>query len=173
MLTLFRDAPCLQMTAAVTCEYETETREYELVCHYEAEGTSVVTVTKPEELSGLAIEFDGEKKTLRYGETCLDAPRLGDEGLSPAEVLPRLMDALRQGYLTEEGKEDFAGAEAWRITLAQEGKTGDILFTIWLSEEDGTPLAATVFDGEMLNCKLVFTSFTFGDIMQEEETALT
>ena len=166
MLKRFSEASYLQMTAEIRCEYESERREYTLACHYVPDGLSVVSVVEPEELLGLVAEFEGEEKRLSYQDTVLDAPMLGMEGLSPAGLLPLLCDAIRDGYIIEENAETCSDIDAWRITFLEEGEQESLYYTVWFAMEDGKPLAAEVTTGTVLNFKLAFTDFTFGDILE-------
>ena len=167
LLGRFSEAPYLQMTAEIECEYENEKREYTLTCHYVPDGLSVVSVVEPEALLGLVAEFEGEEKRLSYQDTVLDAPLLGMEGLSPAGLLPLLCDAIRDGYIIEENTETCRDIDARRITFLEEGQQESLYYTVWFTKDDGRPLAAEVTTGTVLNFKLAFTDFTFGDILEE------
>ena len=161
----FSEASYLQMTAEICCEYENEQRSYTLSCHYVPEGLSVVSVVEPEELLGLVAEFEGKEKRLSYQDTVLDAPLLGMNGISPASLLPLLCDAIRDGYIIEESAEDCKDIPAWRITFLEEGEQESLYYTVWFAKEDGRPLAAELTEGTVLNFKLAFTDFIFGDIL--------
>ncbi len=167
ILSRFSKASYLQMTAEIKCEYENEQREYKLTCHYVPDGLCVVSVVEPEELLGLVAEFEGDEKRLSYQDTVLDAPLLGMEGLSPAGLLPLLCDAIRDGYIMEENGEECNDIPAWRITFLEEGEKESLYYTVWFSKDDGRMLAAEVTTGTVLNFKLAFTDFVFGDILAE------
>lgn len=167
ILERFSDASYLQTTAEIRCEYDDEQREYTLSCHYIPGGLSVVSVVEPQELLGLVAEFEGEEKRISYQDTVLDAPLLGAEGLSPAALLPLLFDAVRDGYIIEESAETCNGTDAQRMTFLEEGENESIYYTVWFSKEDGSILAAEVATGTVLNFKLAFTSFTFGDKIEK------
>ena len=167
LLSRYSGASCLQMTAEIKCEYEHEQREYTLACHYVPDGLSVVSVVKPEALLGLVAEFEGGEKRLSYQDTVLDAPLLGMEELSPAGLLPLLFDAVRDGFIIEENSEDWGGIPAWRLTFLEEGENESLYYTVWFAKEDGRALAAELTEGTVLNFKLAFTDFVFGDILEE------
>ena len=97
----------------------------------------------------------------------MDAPLLGMEGLSPAGLLPLLCDAIRDGYIMEENGEECNDIPAWRITFLEEGEKESLYYTVWFSKDDGRMLAAEVTTGTVLNFKLAFTDFIFGDILAE------
>ena len=152
--------------AEIDCEYETEVRTYALRCEYVPEGESTVTVLAPESLAGVSAVFSGKDASLRYDDLVLDAGTLGGEKLSPAAVLPRLLDALRNGYLLEESREKLGEEDCLRLTFETAGEAEKLYFTVWLPEKSGGPVAAEVSSGTVLNFRLKFTSFTFGAIIE-------
>lgn len=167
LLERFAAMESCAMEARVKCEYEGELRAYTLRCDYAAQGESRVTVLEPEALAGLSAVFDGEGCTLRYEELVLDAGTLGESALSPAEALPRLMEALRTGWLLEQSREEGAEGALTRLTLETEENGVKHDWTVWL-REDGTPAAAETTVKEKLIFRMEFTSFSFGAILNAE-----
>lgn len=164
LLGRFAAVESCEMEAALSCEWETEQRRYVLHCLWQPEGESRVTVRQPEELAGLSAVFDGESCTLRFEDQVLDAGTPGGSGLSPAEALPRLMEALRTGWLLEESREEQNGEALLRLTLETEEEGVKQYWTVWL-RADGTPAAAEVSVKEKLIFRGEFTSFSFGAIL--------
>ena len=95
---------------------------------------------------------------------------LGSEEISPAACLPRLMSALRDGWLLEENREDWNETPCLRLSVDQSGlQDGKIVSTVWLRQEDGTPLRGEIaVDGEII-LTADFTSFAFCDTMESTE----
>lgn len=156
-----------ELEAVVKCEYADELRSYTLRCAYVPAGESQVTVLAPESLAGLSAVFDGETCTLRYDGLVLPAGTLGDSQLSPAEALPRLIDALRTGYLLEQSREDIGGETLHRLTVETETAGAKEYWTAWL-RDDGTPTAAEITVKEKLIFRMEFTAFAFGAILTDE-----
>ena len=94
----------------------------------------------------------------------MNAGTLSQEKLSPALCLPRLMSALRDGWLLEKNEEEWQEVSCLRLTLDQSGSQGGkILSTLWLRQEDGTPLRGEIsVDGEII-LTAEFTDFVFYD----------
>ena len=157
------------MEAVVRCEYEHESREYTLKCTYNVNGESEVAILKPEALQGLTIIFDGEERRVTYKDLVLDAPSLGKDGLSPADVLPRLMDAVKQGWLLEENGEQEDGEFLRRITFETEEKGVKQCWTVLFDENTGVPCCAEVSEEGQLFFTIEFTKFSFDDIMTLSE----
>ena len=84
--------------------------------------------------------------------------------------LPQLMSALRDGWLLEESEEDWQETSCFRLTVDQTGEqNGKILSTLWLRQEDGTPLRGEIaVDGEII-LTADFTSFSFYDTIENQE----
>ena len=150
------------MEALVRCEYENESREYTLKCVYCAEGESEVTILEPEGLQGLSVVFDGQQRRVIYKDLVLDAPALGKTHLSPAGILPRLLDAVKQGWLLEENGEDES---LWRMAFETEENGVKQYWTVWFDKETGEPRYAEVSEDNQLFFTIEFTSFSFDDII--------
>lgn len=155
-----------EMEAEVNCEYSGELKEYSMRCSYTPE-ESTVTVLAPEALTGLSAVFNREGCSLCYEEYVLDAGTLGQSRLSPAESLPLLMEALREGYLLEQSRESVNGEEVLRVCMETEEEGTDLYWTVWM-KEDGTPIAAEVSENHELIFRMEFTAFSFGDILNVE-----
>lgn len=157
------------MEAEVTCGKETEDLlTFTLKCGYVPDGTSTVEVLAPEAVAGVQATLDGKTMKLVYDGACLNTGTLSSEELSPATCLPVLMNALRNGWLLEEDKEDWNDVPCLRLCLDQTGKNGGkILTTIWLKQEDGTPLYSEVAVDDEIILQAEFTSFQFGDIVKK------
>ena len=116
-----------------------------------------------------AVLSDGEVD-LVYVDQCLNAGNLSSQEVSPMACLPQLMSALRDGWLLVESEEDWQETSCLRLTVDQTGEqNGKILSTLWLRQEDGTPLRGEIaVDGEII-LTADFTSFSFYDTIENQE----
>ena len=142
--------------------------EAELRCDYVPGGESTVEVLAPEAIAGVRAVLNDTDWRLEYQDASLNAGTLSDEEISPAACLPRLMSALRDGWLLEENREDWNGVPCLRVTVDQTGvKDGKILSTVWLDLEAGTPVRGEIaVDGAVI-LTADFTSFSFYDTMAQ------
>ena len=165
----YHDCAGCTMEAAVSCDQEGLAWEAELRCDYVPGGESTVEVLAPEAIAGVRAVLNDTDWRLEYQDASLNAGTLSEEEISPAACLPRLMSALRDGWLLEEGEETWDEVPCLRITVDQTGvKDGKILSTIWLRRDDGTPLRGEIaVDGETI-LTADFTSFEFYDTMSED-----
>ncbi|WP_302495791.1 hypothetical protein [uncultured Oscillibacter sp.] len=166
----YRNMAGCVMEAEVSCTQDGAAWEATLRCDYVPEGETTVEVLAPETIAGVkAVLSDGEVE-LVYEDQCLNAGNLSSQEVSPMACLPQLMSALRDGWLLEESEEDWQETSCFRLTVDQTGEqNGKILSTLWLRQEDGTPLRGEIaVDGEII-LTADFTSFSFYDTIENQE----
>ena len=166
----YRDMAGCAMEAAVSCDQDGALWQADLRCAYTPEGETTVEVLSPETIAGVRAVLSGGEAALEYGDLCLNARTVSAEDLSPMACLPELMDALREGWLLEESREDWGEVSCVRLTLDRTGpRGGKVLSTLWLREDGGTPLRGEIaVDGETV-LTADFTSFAFYDTIQHQE----
>ncbi len=162
----YHDMAGCVMEAAVSCGQEGLAWEAGLRCEYVPGGESTVEILSPEAIAGVKALLDDTDWRLEYQGESLNAGTLSGEEISPAACLPRLMSALRDGWLLEENEESWNGVSCLRLTVDQTGvKDGKILSTVWLDLESGAPVRGEIaVDGEII-LTADFTSFSFCDTM--------
>ena len=158
----YHDMTGCTMEAAVTCGQEGLEWEALLRCEYTPDGESTVEVLEPSSIAGVRAVLSGGDWRVEYEDVCLNAGTLSSQEISPAVCLPRLMSALRDGWLLEENREEWNETPCLRLTVDQSGlQDGKIVSTVWLRQEDGTPLRGEIaVDGEVI-LTADFTSFSF------------
>lgn len=163
----YHDMTGCTMEAAVTCGQEGLEWEALLRCDYTPDGESTVEVLEPESIAGVRAVLSDGGWNIEYEDACLNAGTLSSQEISPAACLPRLMSALRDGWLLEENRETWNETPCLRLTVDQSGlQNGKIVSTVWLRQEDGTPLRGEIaVDGEII-LTADFTSFSFCDTIE-------
>ena len=158
------------MEAVVSCEQENLEWESQLRCSYIPGGESTVEVLAPETIAGVKAVFTDTDWRIEYEDMCLNAGGLSEESISPALCLPRLISALKDGWLLEENEEVWGEIPCIRVALDQSGLQGNqIISTVWLKREDGTPLRGEIaVDGEII-LSAEFTDFVFCDTIDALE----
>ena len=159
-----------QMEAEVTCDQNGREWTASLRCTYQSDGGAEIEVLSPERIAGVKAVLDGETLTLEYEDLCLDAGMLSREKISPMACLPRMMDAVREGWLLEENQEHWGEVPCLRLTVDQTGTEAEKVYTtLWLRLDDGTPLRGEIaVDGEII-LTAEFTSFSFCDTIDSQE----
>ena len=165
----YHDMTGCTMEANVTCGQSGLEWEASLRCEYVPGGDSTVEVLSPETIAGVRAVLDGDTLTLEYEDLCLNAGTLSSQSVSPMACLPRLMSALRDGWLLEENEETWNDVPCRRLMVDQSGtQNGKIVSTIWLRQEDGTPVRGEIsVEGEII-LTAEFTSFAFYDTIDEQ-----
>lgn len=64
-----------------------------------AGGESVLTVTAPEELSGVTARLTDGQSQLEYDGAVLETGPLSDDGLTPLSAVPALLECARTGFI--------------------------------------------------------------------------
>ena len=166
----YHDMAGCSMTAVVSCAQEDQRWEATLQCEYIPGGESTVEVLEPETIAGVRAKLSDTDWSLEYEGNVVNIGPLSDEEISPVASLPRLMNALRDGWLLEENQEKWGEVPCLRITVDQSGvEDGKILSTLWLRQDDGTPLRGEIsVDGEII-LTAEFTSFAFYDTIKPQE----
>ena len=95
----YHDMTGCSMEAAVTCDQNGAEWTAELKCEYVPGGESTVEVLSPETIAGVKAVLRDTDWYLEYQGKSMDAGSLSREEISPAACLPRLMNALRDGWL--------------------------------------------------------------------------
>lgn len=167
----YREMSGCTMEAAIVCDQEGMEWEASLRCEYVPGGESVVEVLAPETIAGVKAVISDSDWSLEYEGECLNAGAISSEGISPAACLPRLMNALRDGWLLEENEESWNEVPCLRLCVDQSGtQNGKIVSTIWLRQDDGMPLRGEIsVDGEII-LTAEFTSFAFYDTITRQES---
>lgn len=166
---LYREMTGCELTVSVTCEQAGLEWSATLQCVYDPAGESTVEVVEPLELAGVRAVIREADWSLEYGDLCLNAGTLSDESISPATAPVRFLNALREGWLLEENREDWRGTPCVRLALEQTGTSGgSIVTTLWLRTEDSVPVYGEIaVEGETI-LTAEFTSLTFCDKIAEE-----
>lgn len=148
------------MTARLRCDWENETADYTLRCHWNAEGPSSIEVLEPEMLAGICAELEGEQLTLTYEDVSLAAGTLGSQEISPVQCLPLMMYAIREGYLLEKGAEKVDGTECLRLLFDVTGlRGGKVECAVWFGAGH-TPVKAEVLEEGTVLFTAEFTGFS-------------
>ena len=152
----------------MTCDQEGLEWEARLKCEYVPGGEITVEVLEPETIAGVRAVLNDTDWSLEFEDASLNVGFLSEEAVRPATCLPRLMSALRDGWLLEENEETWSEVPCMRLCVDQSGtQSGKIISTIWLRQDDGKPLRGEIaVDGEII-LTAEFTSFSFYDTLEE------
>ncbi|MCB6365526.1 hypothetical protein LI291_04935 [Intestinibacillus massiliensis] len=134
------------------------TLEYEADYEYNKTSSDRLTLTAPEDLSGVSETISGDNRlqmTLEYDGTALDAPAPETPGFSPADAVPYLLYDLRASSPDEVWGEQVNGEPATVLRYVREGTEKQV----WLAEKTWAPVCAELYiDGQrVLRC--VFSGF--------------
>ena len=128
-----------------------------------------VTVVEPEEITGISAVISGDNTLkLAFDGMVLDAGSV-NPGVSAVNGVSILLRAAAEGYVVERSTERFEGGNGALRLCFETDIEGETLLVTAYFDSDNTPLYAEIGqDGAILEY-LEFTSFEFGDILQESE----
>jgi outer membrane lipoprotein-sorting protein len=156
--------------ADVCSHLEAEDRSYTLTCQYHADGASETTVMQPAELAGLTAVLEGEELKLTYDGSCLSAGE--DNDISPADCLPRLLRAIAQGYVKEQGSEKMEDVDCRYALFDTTGRDGGkVEYAVWLAKDDGRPYYWEISCSGKVILSGTCRSFTATEQQTEEQTS--
>lgn len=124
----------LTFTARVRAEYDETTAEFTLD-YAEDESGARVTVVSPEIIRGVSARVSAGQTALEYDGVSLETGAAEEMELSPMSALPRLISALRTGYLDTAWTED----DTLCALIVPED---DVSVQVMLDKHTKTPLSA-------------------------------
>lgn len=152
-----------EMEGVLHCELNDETAEYTLHCSWSQDGTSTVEILQPEMLAGIRAELDGNGVRLSYEDVSLSAGVPDAETIAPVQVLPLVMNAIREGYLLEQGVDAVDGTDCLRLLFDTTGASGGkVDYAVWFGAGHA-PVRAEVLIGETVPYTVSFTAFSAGN----------
>lgn len=86
--------------AQLTADYGQRVYDFTVSAAVEGEETTV-TILQPEEAAGITARITEEGGALEYEGMSMETGPLDEEGLSPAQALPVLLEAARSDYMAE------------------------------------------------------------------------
>ena len=88
----------ISFSAELRCEYEDKKLDFTRAYEEDSEGCTV-TVVAPELIRGIRAHAKAGETAVEFDGVILDTGPLDDYGLSPMSALPRLVDAVKKGYI--------------------------------------------------------------------------
>ncbi|MCI2059177.1 MAG: hypothetical protein LKJ80_08235 [Oscillibacter sp.] len=168
----YREMDGCTAEAKVTCGTgEDDRTAFALRCSFVPEKTSSVEILAPETVAGIRASVDSRTLALTYADLCLDTGAGGTGALSPAACIPRILEALRDGWLLEENDEKLNGVPCLRLCLDQTEQSGEKTVTaVWLKKDGGEPVYGEISSGGKIILTAEFTAFQFGDILNQQNS---
>ncbi len=126
------------LLAKIAADYGDRCSEFEL--SYTGDGKSgEISVLSPTEIQGVSARIDDKKMvTLQCGDILIDTGIIYGTNVTPVGVLPLIVNALREGYVTSIYTEKIDSDE-YMVVEIDETPVGDskkIIYTLWFAEED-------------------------------------
>ena len=129
---------CMELTA----DYGQRVYDYTVTFMGTKEDGLTLTLTAPEEVSGITAHLDEGQTFLTFDGVRLETGPLNADGLSPLDALPIFLSEMRSGYIAETGPERLNERETLRICCRDpDQEAGQGLETVlWFDQENDTLL---------------------------------
>lgn len=87
--------------AEVIADYGQRVYEYTLDVQWQKEGETVLTVLAPENIAGITARIESGTSFLDYDGISMETGILSQDGFSPMEAIPVLMNYILSGYIAQ------------------------------------------------------------------------
>ena len=100
---------------AVTADYGQRVYEYGLTLEYRREGECVLTVISPEAVAGVTARLKDGSGSLEYDGVWVETGPLDEDGMSPMDAVPVLLEYAREGFIAECAMEEWEQTQVLRV----------------------------------------------------------
>lgn len=147
----------LTLTAELTADYGE--RVYVYTLRYTGGADSgTMEVLSPEHIKGVSAVCDGDRVSLRSGDTVVDTGQLVF-GMCPLEAFPFMINAWSSGYITSSWHESVNGTECVAAEIDMSRWEDAAICRVWFGKEDHRPVSSEIYvDGRcVMRCKFLET----------------
>lgn len=102
-------------TMDLIADYGDRVYEYALEFSWQKDGETTLTITAPEELSGVTASIAKGETALVFDGVQLETGPLMPDGQAPIDCLPVMLNYIMSGYIAECGTETLEEAECLRV----------------------------------------------------------
>lgn len=159
----FEELPGFTAQVRILSDLGDSTQEFGGTYVYQKEGNDTLTLQTPQALEGVAVDISGEDAgnlTVRYEDTVFDSGMPSRTGLTPADVISRMLCELRDAAPLEAWEETVGGVNMAAARYEIEDEEGRILYQVWLTRDSLRPSYAECFaDGERV-LQVFFSEYT-------------
>lgn len=119
-------------------------------------------VVAPDSIAGTGFTWSGGEGTVSYDTVTLETGELSPDGLSPADAMPVILDALSRGNLLSSCEEQLEQEPVLCLELTNPSQQeGSERVTAWLSREDGALRRAEIAWEGTTVITMAFPEFTY------------
>ncbi len=152
----FAGAEQIRFTADIRADYGDRVWDFSVSFRGTA-GEGEVTVTSPQEIAGTTLRFSAGESYLLRGDREIYTGEILPQGLSPADVLPMLLDQWAGGLIVETVRENLEGEECLSVLFRVDER---VTARTWFTLKTLLPKAAEVtLDG------FTVVMVKFGDVV--------
>lgn len=157
--------------AQVTADYGERVYQYELAMSGDLT-QGALEVLSPENIAGAGFSWAEGGGSMSYEGVSLETGALSEDGLSPADAMPMILETLATGRQISTGEQKLDGEDTIYLELANPAYPDESSTVLaWLAREDGALRRAEVTkDGTtVVTCRFTEFTYTYDDTNQETE----
>ena len=152
-------AETFNITGEIIVDYGDRVSEFTLNYEGGAE-CGTITVLEPETIAGVQLELKDGSVMMKFDGFLLDSGELSG-GLTPLSAIPTLANAMKNGYLTESGKDRLGDEDCTRLTYQPVGaEYENMLCSIWVADDTAKPVYGEISADGRTVIKCTFTEFS-------------
>ncbi len=130
--TALMEAGGCSFTAEVTADYGTRVYDFTLDCDYTVDAEAHLTVTSPENISGIEATVSADGGQVEFDGASLDFGRMANGYVAPMSIPWLLGSCWLKGYISSAG----ADGELERITYLQGYNEAELTLDTWLDSNE-------------------------------------
>lgn len=133
----YRDLTAYSGEAEVTADYGDKTYQYQITISGDDQGGGV-TVTEPEAIAGTGYRWNKGSCTAAYEDITIATGHISEDGLSPADAMPVLLEALGSGREIAAEEQKLDGKETLFLELSNPNYPEELSrVQVWLDKANG------------------------------------
>lgn len=144
------------MTAEIAANYENLRFDFTLDCTAAPGGDMAITVTAPEEISGICATVQSDCQTVQFNELSLEFGTLADGQISPVCAPALLASCWQSEYIDSVGQDGEETLVVYRKGYGQQ----EVVARCWFDGETMTPTYAELWYGDTAVLSAEITNFS-------------
>ena len=128
------------LVASVRADYGEHVYDFRLNYQGDSEN-GTITIIEPESVAGAQLDIEDGSTSISYDGARIYTGEILPDGLSPADCLPAMLSAFREGMAFEVSSEDWEGTSCLRAAFTL---SDDTELVAWFDDEAGLPIHSEI-----------------------------
>ncbi len=157
----YRDLTAYSGEAKVTADYGDKVYQYCVTIDGDAKGGQI-QVTEPESIAGTGYRWEKGSGTATYDDLTLATGHISGDGLSPADAMPVLLEALASGREIAAEEQELNGKQVLFLELGNPNHPEEVSrVQVWLDQTSGALCRGEILWQDKTVITVDFTAFSY------------